>query len=907
MSTREFSPARPAASTPSSFTLDRSSPGREIDDSERRLQTHRSQPAIAFEDMGWPSQPLAAPPIGPWGANRGRDFIGARAHGDTRAARGARASSISLIGAAFAPERPPPSSQSSRAGHSSHPAELQAQSVGARIGRALESVPVAPGPISEAIRQAAEPALGTSLEGVQLQVGSSPHAKATRERALAMTDGVHVNFADGQFAPSTPRGRALIGHELTHVAQQRFHARPTIQRFALVLDYDKLAREIEDAISGLGTDEEAIYGALTKLHRDPDSIVQLEAAYRRLFSETLMEALEGDLDQEELDYAKGLLGKAVTAGSKQRIETTIPVTAAQWDTLAGRIKAAVEHRTLGIFGGTDEEAIFAVLQPLAGDANKIAELKKAYARVTAGPPTALVDAIRGEMSGSELHHALDLLTVADPHAGTQSELSRNQVLAVRNELQPGSAVPVPSSAVAPLPPPTPWDGRVGAPGAASKRAALQTELTTDLTNHLARVMPGITAEASAPKLPITALQGAANAAVEVTDDEYKEWYAVAAATPSQAALRAGFQFSQAAGNLFDATDPVARAAVGIPLSADSVAHWMVRNDDPPVPPGAIEHMAAHNFDPDRTGFGENTWLQTNVITPFVAPPARNAQLLLYDQFGFALQPQPGKIVLPTTVPGSSLSSGGAPNLNDRAKLWSTWHIAVHEYLHNLVHPRFENAIRGPVMNEGFTEYFTKGVLSKAAPVAHQNAGLVQKVEGGTFAPPTTPALVGPYATPPSYAANLAHVENVAGTVPGGDNALRASYFQGHVEMLGIDPGTGAFVTTPPVSVDPSLVNVPAGIPNLDDLAPRSGVPKSEILSANVGLAAAGPLPPRLRLPGAREHMVASTLVPLGPGPTETAEQIAAQNGVSVEALKRANPSVTWAALTSGQRVLIPRH
>jgi LysM domain-containing protein len=347
--------------------------------------------------------------------------------------------------------------------------------------------------------------------------------------------------------------------------------------------------------------------------------------------------------------------------------------------------------------------------------------------------------------------------------------------------------------------------------------------------------------------------------------------------------------------------------VGIPLSATSVANWMVRNDDPPAPPGAIEHMASHNFDPDRTTFGENPWLQTNVITPFVTPPARNAQLLLYDQFGFALQPQPGKIVLPTTVPGSSLGSGGrTPNLSDRRMMWSTWHVAVHEYLHNLVHPRFQNAIRGPVMNEGFTEYFTKGVLLKAAPVAHQNAGLVQKVEGGTFTPATTPGLVGPYATPPSYAANLTHVENVSRTVPGGDHALRASYFQGHVEMLGIDPATGAFVTTPPVSVDPTLVNVPAGIPNLDDLAVRSGVRKSEILSANVGLVASAALPPKLRLPGTREHRVASTLLSLGAGPTETAGQIASQNGVSVEALRRANPRVNWAALTSGQLVLIPR-
>ncbi|MGQ0570183.1 MAG: eCIS core domain-containing protein, partial [Armatimonadota bacterium] len=285
----------------------------------------------------------------------------------------------------------------------------------------MESIAIVPGPISESVREVAEPILGVSLDGVRLDTGSIAHAKATRERALAMTEGAHVSFGDGQFMPTTGPGRALIGHEFTHVAQQRAHGQTTVQRFGVVLDYEKLAREIEDAVSGLGTDEEAIFRALTPLQRDPDSVRELEATYSRLFSETLMQALEGDLDQEELDYAKGLMGKPVTAGSKQRLETSTPTISAQWDALARRIKAAVEHRTLGIFGGTDEEAIFAVLRPLSGDANKIAKIKEAYARVTNGTSSALEDAIRSEMSDSELSYALELLAIPDPHAGTQTE------------------------------------------------------------------------------------------------------------------------------------------------------------------------------------------------------------------------------------------------------------------------------------------------------------------------------------------------------------------------------------------------------------------------------------------------------------------------------------------------------
>jgi hypothetical protein len=318
-------------------------------------------------------------------------------------------------------------------------------------------------------------------------------------------------------------------------------------------------------------------------------------------------------------------------------------------------------------------------------------------------------------------------------------------------------------------------------------------------------------------------------------------------------------------------------------------------------------MAAHNFDPERTSEGEGAWLRNEVITPFATAPANKADLERYDQFGFGLQPEPGKIVLSPTTPGSSLAAGGAPNIADRSRMWRTWHTAVHEYLHNLVHPAFGRTVRGPVMREGFTEYFTKGVLTKAAPVAHQNQGLVAKVEGGIFSPPTTPALVGPYATPKSYAANLSHVENVAAKVPGGANAIRAAYFQGHVEKLGIDPATSTFVAAPPATFDPSLVDVPAGMTDLNDVALRTGVPLGDIRTANPALKEKSPLPPKLHLPQVREHKVVGISDAGGVVATEAAEQIAVQNGVSVDALKFANPAVNWGALIQGQKVLIPRH
>jgi hypothetical protein len=44
---------------------------------------------------------------------------------------------------------------------------------------------------------------------------------ASQMGALAYTQGNNVHFAPGQFNPNTQGGQELLGHELTHVVQQR--------------------------------------------------------------------------------------------------------------------------------------------------------------------------------------------------------------------------------------------------------------------------------------------------------------------------------------------------------------------------------------------------------------------------------------------------------------------------------------------------------------------------------------------------------------------------------------------------------------------------------------------------------------------------------------------------------------
>jgi hypothetical protein len=72
-------------------------------------------------------------------------------------------------------------------------------------------------PLPGAVRQKMESFFGTSFADVRVHVG--PQASAIG--ALAFTQGSNLYFAQGQYNPNTPQGQQILGHELTHVVQQR--------------------------------------------------------------------------------------------------------------------------------------------------------------------------------------------------------------------------------------------------------------------------------------------------------------------------------------------------------------------------------------------------------------------------------------------------------------------------------------------------------------------------------------------------------------------------------------------------------------------------------------------------------------------------------------------------------------
>lgn len=70
----------------------------------------------------------------------------------------------------------------------------------------------------EAVQTKMEGSFGTDFSNVNIHENDN---SATQMGALAYTRGNNVHFAPGQYNPGSQKGQELLGHELTHVVQQR--------------------------------------------------------------------------------------------------------------------------------------------------------------------------------------------------------------------------------------------------------------------------------------------------------------------------------------------------------------------------------------------------------------------------------------------------------------------------------------------------------------------------------------------------------------------------------------------------------------------------------------------------------------------------------------------------------------
>lgn len=304
-----------------------------------------------------------------------------------------------------------------------------------------------------------ETSFGADFSDVSIHKNSS---QSKDLGAHAYTQGNNIHFAPGQYNPESEKGQELLGHELTHVVQQREGrvnantqafgvninnetsleteadvmgskaARGVIQnkpanagrsngdnmtvqaKMEELLDFQKLAEQIYNAIDGLGTDEEAVFNCLLKLHHEKVSIDRLKQAYKSKYGEDLVAALNGDLSGDELKYALNLLVPKAAATKEP-----------DFDAIAKEINGAVSGM------GTNEDTVYTALGKLEQNPAYFGKLKSAYkALYNVDLKTALLD----DFSGAELDHVLKLIGEV---SGKDKELEECRKIIARIEKEYG--------------------------------------------------------------------------------------------------------------------------------------------------------------------------------------------------------------------------------------------------------------------------------------------------------------------------------------------------------------------------------------------------------------------------------------------------------------------------------------
>jgi hypothetical protein len=172
----------------------------------------------------------------------------------------------------------------------------------------------------------------------------------------------------------------------------------------------QIARRLRAAMEGWGTDEEAIYSALSG--RTQEQVAAIARTYKEMYrGRDLLADLKDELSDSELRRLAIFNPPATppTAAGAPRPKPTN----AQAEQAAHQLHRAMDR------WGTDEEAIFAALTGRTKDERDA--IKTAYVRITNG--RSLEADLRDELSGSELTEALRLLNQGELAAEDELHLA----------------------------------------------------------------------------------------------------------------------------------------------------------------------------------------------------------------------------------------------------------------------------------------------------------------------------------------------------------------------------------------------------------------------------------------------------------------------------------------------------
>jgi ribosomal protein S18 acetylase RimI-like enzyme len=202
-----------------------------------------------------------------------------------------------------------------------------------------------------------ESALGASFSDVRIHVG--PEASAIG--AIAFTWGSDIHFAPGQYNPHTQEGQALLGHELTHVVQQRAGrvANPFGSGVAVVQD------------QGLEAEADRL-GRQAAMHRVPEtggSQTASPSAGTRVINRKVNRAMNYAV-RAPLRRGSGWHIDLAAPGAQQPVGS-VQLTASENGVYISDLKVAPEHRRQGLAG----QLIDAALRTARSNGYHVAQLE----------------------------------------------------------------------------------------------------------------------------------------------------------------------------------------------------------------------------------------------------------------------------------------------------------------------------------------------------------------------------------------------------------------------------------------------------------------------------------------------------------------------------------------------------
>jgi hypothetical protein len=189
--------------------------------------------------------------------------------------------------------------------------------------------------------------------------------------------------------------QAQAGNRATVAALRRG---PVVQRAVDSGQAATIAARLHDAMEGLGTDEEAVYGALTS--RTPEDVDAIREAYLLAYDHTLLEDVNDDFSGDELARVLRLLEGTAAPGPRATPDESAAAGRSSARAVAEQLRDAME----GL--GTAETQIFNVLEGRTPD--ELSTVPREYASLTG---RSLERDLADDLSGDDLARAMRLLGV----------------------------------------------------------------------------------------------------------------------------------------------------------------------------------------------------------------------------------------------------------------------------------------------------------------------------------------------------------------------------------------------------------------------------------------------------------------------------------------------------------------